>query len=283
MERLPQVQFRRVNRYDEQAGEVREGTRTAPVEGSEIGCLSVVMPCYNEAGTILQIVEAVLASPYVGQLVIVDDCSTDSTPELLDGLSDDRIVRLRHDVNQGKGAALRDGFAATRLEFVIVQDADLEYNPNEYGTILAPLLDGRADVVYGSRFKGGNANRVLYFWHSVGNRFLTTLSNMMTNVNLTDMETCFKAFRRDVIESFTIEERRFGVEPEITAKVAQLGCVIYEVGITYDGRTYADGKKIGWKDGLQALFCIVAYSPAGRRLRLNRWSPHLSRLTVGRR
>lgn len=235
------------------------------------------MPCYNEAATLARITEAVLASPFVGQLIIVDDCSTDRTPAVIATLTDERITTLRHEVNQGKGAALRTGFAATELDLVIVQDADLEYDPSDYPVVLGPLLDGRADVVYGSRFKGGSANRVLYFWHSAGNRILTTASNMMTNLNLTDMETCFKAFRREVLQSFTIEENRFGVEPEITAKIAQLGVAVYEVGITYDGRTYADGKKIGWKDGLQAIFCILAYSPLGQRLRMNRLSPALSR------
>ena len=239
------------------------------------------MPCYNEEATLKRITEAVLASPLVGQLIIVDDCSVDGTSAAIAALTDDRIKKLRHEVNQGKGAALRTGFAAADLEFVIVQDADLEYDPSEYPIVLGPLLDGRADVVYGSRFSGGSANRVLYFWHSLGNRILTTASNMMTNLNLTDMETCFKAFRRDVLQSFTIEENRFGVEPEITAKVAQLGVVVYEVGISYDGRTYADGKKIGWKDGVQAFFCIFAYSPLGRRLRLNKFSPTLSR-AIGR-
>lgn len=248
---------------------------------SKTGCLSVVMPCYNEQATLKRITDAVLESPLVGQLIIVDDCSTDGTPEVIEMLTDNRITKLRHTVNQGKGAALRTGFAAANLELVIVQDADLEYDPSDYPIVLGPLLDGRADVVYGSRFSGGSANRVLYFWHSVGNRILTTASNMMTNLNLTDMETCFKAFRLEVLQSFTIEENRFGVEPEVTAKIAQLGVVVYEVGITYDGRTYADGKKIGWKDGVQAFFCIIAYSPPGRRLRMNRLSPALSKM-IGR-
>jgi glycosyltransferase involved in cell wall biosynthesis len=249
---------------------------------SDIGCLSVVMPCFNEQDTVAQITAAVLEAPLVGQLVIVDDCSTDGTAAALDLLTDPRITIIRHAHNQGKGAALRSGFAATTLEYVIVQDADLEYDPSDYPKVLAPLLSGKADVVYGSRFKGGSANRVLYFWHSVGNKLLTTTSNMMTNLNLTDMETCFKAFRRQVLESFTIEENRFGVEPEITAKIAQLGVVVYEVGIAYDGRTYADGKKIGWRDGVQAFFCIVAYSPLGQRVRMNRLSPALSR-ALGRK
>jgi len=249
---------------------------------ADIGCLSVVMPCFNEQDTVAQITAAVLEAPLAGQLVIVDDCSTDGTAAALGLLTDPRITIIRHAHNQGKGAALRSGFAATTLEYVIVQDADLEYDPSDYPKVLAPLLSGKADVVYGSRFKGGSANRVLYFWHSVGNKLLTTTSNMMTNLNLTDMETCFKAFRRQVLESFTIEENRFGVEPEITAKIAQLGVVVYEVGIAYDGRTYADGKKIGWRDGVQAFFCIVAYSPLGQRVRMNRLSPGLSR-ALGRK
>jgi glycosyltransferase involved in cell wall biosynthesis len=246
------------------------------------GRLSVVMPCFNEAATIETITAAVLASPLVGELVVVDDCSTDQTFNLLKTLDDPRVRILRHEVNQGKGAALRTGFAAASLEFVIVQDADLEYNPAEYPIVIGPLLDGKADVVYGSRFRGGSAQRVLYFWHSVGNRVLTTASNMATNLNLTDMETCYKAFRREVLDMFTIEENRFGVEPEMTAKIGQLGLVVYEVGISYYGRTYADGKKIGWRDGIRAFFCIVAYSRPGRNFGVRRLSPIVSRLTGGR-
>lgn len=246
------------------------------------GRLSVVMPCFNEAATIETITAAVLASPLVGELVIVDDCSSDQTIDLLKTLDDPRVRLLRHEVNQGKGAALRTGFAAATLDFVIVQDADLEYDPAEYPIVIGPLLDGKADVVYGSRFRGGSAQRVLYFWHSVGNRILTTASNMATDLNLTDMETCYKAFRREVLDMFTIEENRFGVEPEMTAKIAELGLVVYEVGISYDGRTYADGKKIGWRDGIRAFFCIVAYSRPGRKLGARRLSPLVSRLTGGR-
>lgn len=240
------------------------------------------MPCFNEAATIETITAAVLASPLVGELVIVDDCSTDQTLDLLKDLDDPRVRILRHEVNQGKGAALRTGFAAASLEFVIVQDADLEYDPAEYPIVIGPLLDGKADVVFGSRFRGGSAQRVLYFWHSVGNRLLTTTSNMATNLNLTDMETCYKAFRRPVLDMFTIEENRFGVEPEITAKIAQLDLIVYEVGVSYDGRTYADGKKIGWRDGIRAFFCIIAYSRPGSRLGVRRLSPLVSRLTGGR-
>jgi glycosyltransferase involved in cell wall biosynthesis len=228
-------------------------------------CLSVVMPCYNEAGTIKVAAERVLANPYTAELLIVDDGSTDDSVHIAKSIDDPRLRVLTQVPNQGKGAALRRGFQEATAEFVIVNDADLEYDPDDYATILEPLLNGRADVVYGSRFLAGRPHRVLYFWHSVGNKLLTTLSNMFTNLNLTDMETCYKAFRRDVIQSIDIVENRFGFEPEITAKVAAKGCRIYEVGISYDGRTYADGKKIGWRDGVQALRCIVRYSSLGAR------------------
>lgn len=240
------------------------------------------MPCFNEAATINDIVAAVLKSPLVGELIIVDDCSTDATPAAIAGLADPRVRAVHHETNLGKGAALRTGFAMANLPFVIVQDADLEYDPAEYPIVIGPLLDGKADVVYGSRFMGAAPHRVLYFWHYVGNKILTTASNMTTNLNLTDMETCFKAFRLDALRQFTIEENRFGVEPEITAKVARLGLIVYEVGISYDGRTYAEGKKIGWRDGVRAMFCIAAYSGPGERWNLKRLSPAVSRLTGGR-
>jgi len=256
----------------------------SPVDGatSSNACLSVVMPCYNELSTVGAIVDAVLAAPLVGELIIVDDFSTDGTRDILAQFDDPRIRVILHDVNQGKGAALRTGFAAVTLEYLIVQDADLEYDPSDYPAVLAPILEGKADVVYGSRFMGGQAHRVLYFWHSVGNRLLTTASNVVTNLNLTDMETCYKAFRTDVVRRFTIEENRFGVEPEITNKIARLGVVVYEVGISYDGRTYAEGKKIGWRDGIRAFFCIAAYSGPGEWVRLKRLSPVVARLTGGR-
>jgi len=231
-------------------------------------CLSVVMPCYNEAATIETVAKRVLESPYTQELVIVDDGSTDGTLALAEALAEDPRVKVyAQGHNQGKGAALRRGFQEAQAAFVIVQDADLEYDPGEFGVVLAPLLDGRADVVYGSRFQSGMPHRVLYFWHSVGNKFLTIVSNMFTNLNLTDMETCYKAFRREVIQSIVIEENRFGFEPEITAKLAAGRWRIYEVGISYSGRTYAEGKKIGWKDGVRAIYCIVRYSPLGRRTR----------------
>jgi glycosyltransferase involved in cell wall biosynthesis len=229
------------------------------------GRLSVVMPCYNELATIAEVVDRVLASPYTGELVIVDDGSTDGTREILDKFTDPRVKVLLQASNQGKGAALRRGFAEAALDFVIVQDADLEYDPTEYGALIAPIVDGRADVVYGSRLHSSRPHRVLYFWHSVGNKLLTLTSNMFTNLNLTDMETCYKVFRREVLDEILIEEDRFGIEPEITAKVARGDWRVFEIGISYAGRTYEEGKKIGWKDGVRAIYCIVRYSPFGER------------------
>lgn len=226
-------------------------------------CLTVVMPVYNEAATVATIAARVLEQRPVSELVIVDDCSKDGTWAVLQELmkTDSRIKLLRHEVNQGKGAALRTGIAHATCDILIIQDADLEYDPAEYHLLIVPILTGRADVVFGSRLVGGSgAHRVLYFWHSVGNKFLTMCSNMATDLNLTDMETCYKTFRREVIQQIQIEENRFGFEPEITAKVARAKVRIYEVGISYDGRTYAEGKKIGWRDGFRALWCIVKYN-----------------------
>jgi glycosyltransferase involved in cell wall biosynthesis len=229
-------------------------------------CLSAVMPVYNEANTVSNVIKTVLAQRPVAQLVIVDDASTDGTWEKLEAAAkgDARVKLARHPYNQGKGAALRTGFAQATAPIVIIQDADLEYDPAEYHKLLAPILADKADVVFGSRFIGSDAHRVLYYWHSVGNRLLTTFSNMATRLNLTDMETCYKMFRREVIQKIQIQENRFGFEPEITAKVARLRVRIYEVAISYHGRTYAEGKKIGWRDGFHALWCIFKYNLLSR-------------------
>lgn len=229
--------------------------------------LSVVIPAYNEAATIERLIATVLDVDVEKEVIVVDDHSTDGTRDVLAALAaaHGNVRVLHHTQNLGKGAALRTGFAQARGRFVIVQDADLEYDPAEYPKILEPLVDGSADVVYGSRFIGGESHRVMYFWHLVGNRMLTLLSNMLTNLNLTDMETCFKAFRREIIQSIRLEEDRYGFEPEVTAKLAAYRLDgeplrIFEVGISYHGRTYAEGKKIGWRDGLQALWCIAKYN-----------------------
>jgi glycosyltransferase involved in cell wall biosynthesis len=223
--------------------------------------LSVIIPCYNEKDTIIDLISRVKESPVeLKEIIVVDDASSDGTKEILGEISDPVVRVIYHFKNQGKGAALRSGFSAASGDVFIVQDADLEYDPNEFPIVIKPILEYKADVVFGSRFQGGRAHRVMYYWHSVGNKFLTMLSNMMTNINLTDMETCYKAFRREVIQSIAIRENRFGFEPEITAKVARMNLRIYEVGISYYGRTYQEGKKIGWKDGFRAIYCILKYN-----------------------
>lgn len=224
--------------------------------------LSIVIPCFNEINTIARIVDQVLtvALPVEREIIIIDDCSTDNTRDYLKTLTERTAIKVLYQpVNRGKGAALQVGFKHATGDFIIVQDADLEYDPAEYPKLLQPMLDGKADVVYGSRFSGGESRRVLYFWHRMANRFLTLLSNMFTNLNLTDVEVCYKLFRREVLEQIVLQEERFGFDPEVTAKIAQLQCRIYEVGISYHGRTYQEGKKINWRDGIRAIYVILKY------------------------
>lgn len=222
--------------------------------------LSVVIPVFNESKYIRDVINAVLGVPLNMEIIIVDDGSTDGTRDLLCSITDERVSVIFHDENMGKGAALRTGFERTTGDIIIVQDADLEYDPREYPKLLSPILEGRADVVFGSRFAGEGPHRVLFFWHMVGNKFLTFLSNMLTNLNLTDMETGFKVFTKDVLSKLDLQENRFGFEPEFTAKIAAMSCRIYEVGISYFGRGYGEGKKITWKDGISAVRCIIKYN-----------------------
>ncbi len=229
--------------------------------------VSVVIPVFNEMRTLEQVIKRVQAVPVEKEIILVDDYSNDGSRERVQSLGEQPNVRaVLHDYNQGKGAALRSGFAAATGDVVLIQDADLEYDPNDYPKLLGPIVANDADVVYGSRFAGGETHRVLYFWHSMGNRFLTLLSNMMTNLNLTDMEVCYKVFRREIIQSIDLKENRFGFEPEVTARLARFRkpdgsrLKIFEVGISYAGRTYEEGKKIGWRDGVRAIWCIIRYN-----------------------
>ncbi len=223
--------------------------------------LSVIVPCFNEMKTLDKVINNIQNSPVdPKEIIIVDDYSKDGSREFLKRINSKNIKTIFHDKNLGKGAALFSGISKARGKIIIIQDADLEYDPNEYPTIISPIINDKADVVYGSRFQGGQPHRVVYFWHRIGNGFLTLLSNIFTDLNLTDMETCYKAFRGELLKKIKIEEKRFGFEPEITAKISKLDCRIYEVGISYYGRTYKDGKKIGWKDGVRAIWCIFKYN-----------------------
>lgn len=223
--------------------------------------ITIIIPVYNEADSLQELLKKVesVDLPYKKEIIIIDDASTDNSRRIIESLDGSHFKKVFHEKNQGKGAALRSGLKKAEGDIIIIQDADLEYDPQEYPKLLRPILDGKADVVYGSRFMGSEAHRVLYFWHMVGNKFLTLLSNMLTNLNLTDMETCYKVFRKDIMDKITIMENRFGFEPEITAKLSRLHCRIYEVGISYSGRTYSEGKKIDWRDGFSALRCIFKY------------------------
>jgi glycosyltransferase involved in cell wall biosynthesis len=223
-------------------------------------CLSVVVPCFNEAATIRELLLKVLAQPLVGEVVVVDDGSSDNSADIALTIQDSRLQIHKKIKNEGKGSAIKQGFALVSLPYVVIQDADLEYNPNDYEALIKPLLEGHADVVYGSRFLSSGARRAVYYWHRLGNNFLTTLSNMFTNIDLTDMETCYKMMKSSVAKELKLKEKRFGLEPEITARIAKMNLRIFEVPISYYGRTYEEGKKITWKDGFSAIRCIVQYN-----------------------
>lgn len=229
-------------------------------EDNHLQNLSVIVPCFNEEKTVLQLLSRVLAQPQVFEVIVIDDCSNDSTPSILNSIHDTKVVIHRNKVNSGKGASVWTGIQLAQAPYVVIQDADLEYSPEEYSRLLAPLIDGRADAVFGSRFLTYEARRALYYWHRLGNNFLTTLSNMFTNLDLTDMETCYKIMKKEYALRLQIQEKRFGLEPEITAKLAKMKIKIYEVPISYQGRTYAEGKKITWKDGFRAIYCILKYN-----------------------
>ena len=223
--------------------------------------LSVIIPCFNEEKTIIEIINKVKNNPYKNiEILVIDDCSTDKSITLLKEIESEIYKLILHKKNLGKGASIRSGLKEATGDILIIQDADLEYNPDEYPILIKPIIQNNADVVYGSRFQGSQPHRMLYFWHSLGNKFLTILSNMFTNLNLTDMECCYKVFKKNIISKIDLVENRFGFEPEITAKLSRLNCRIYEVGVSYNGRTYAEGKKINWKDGVRAIYCILKYN-----------------------
>jgi glycosyltransferase involved in cell wall biosynthesis len=230
------------------------------VKSTEKGCLSVVVPCFNEEATLYKLLSRVLEQDCVGQVILIDDGSSDSSVDIASKILDSRLVIHKKEKNEGKGSAIRDGFQLAALPFVVIQDADLEYDPKEYPKLLKPLLEGNAEAVYGSRFLSSGERRAVYFWHRVGNQFLTLLSNMFTNIDLTDMETCYKMMKTPIAKNLKIVEQRFGLEPEITARLSKLDIRIYEVPISYYGRTYDEGKKITWKDGFSAIRCIIKYN-----------------------